>query len=208
MVANILSSPLKLMAPMLSARVAPGGALVLSGMLARQAEEVAAAYAPFIKLRYGPSRTAGSRWPADRRYAVIAMALATQCPHCHTTFRVAHDQLKLRAGLVRCGACKQIFNGIEHLLRPDERCSPLPALGTRTGNAIPRRPISRQQATTEVAAASFIAPDESPMPAADADATADTDIRRITVATTVRPTRHCADSERRAPTDAMIRCCA
>jgi ribosomal protein L11 methyltransferase len=49
-VANILSSPLKLMAPMLSGRVADGGALVLSGVLARQAEEVAAAYAPFIKL--------------------------------------------------------------------------------------------------------------------------------------------------------------
>ncbi len=49
-VANILSSPLKLMAPMLSGRVAPGGSLVLSGILARQADEVAAAYAPFIKL--------------------------------------------------------------------------------------------------------------------------------------------------------------
>lgn len=49
-VANILSSPLKLMAPMLSGRVAPGGALILSGVLARQAEEVAAAYAPFIKM--------------------------------------------------------------------------------------------------------------------------------------------------------------
>lgn len=49
-VANILSSPLKLMAPMLSGRVAPGGSLVLSGVLARQAEEVAEAYAPFIKL--------------------------------------------------------------------------------------------------------------------------------------------------------------
>jgi ribosomal protein L11 methyltransferase len=49
-VANILSSPLKLMAPMLSGRVAPGGTLTLSGVLARQAEEVAAAYAPFIKL--------------------------------------------------------------------------------------------------------------------------------------------------------------
>lgn len=49
-VANILSSPLKLMAPMLSSRVAPGGRLVLSGVLERQADEVAAAYAPFIKL--------------------------------------------------------------------------------------------------------------------------------------------------------------
>jgi ribosomal protein L11 methyltransferase len=49
-IANILSSPLKLMAPMLSSRVAPGGRLVLSGILSRQADEVAAAYAPFIKL--------------------------------------------------------------------------------------------------------------------------------------------------------------
>jgi predicted Zn finger-like uncharacterized protein len=48
------------------------------------------------------------------------MALATQCPHCQTTFRVVHDQLKLRAGLVRCGHCKEIFNGIEHLLPPPD----------------------------------------------------------------------------------------
>jgi ribosomal protein L11 methyltransferase len=49
-VANILSSPLKLMAPMLSGRVAPGGSLVLSGVLARQADEVIAAYAPYMSL--------------------------------------------------------------------------------------------------------------------------------------------------------------
>lgn len=49
-VANILSSPLKLMAPMLASRVANGGRLVLSGILTRQADEVAAAYAPFIKM--------------------------------------------------------------------------------------------------------------------------------------------------------------
>ena len=49
-VANILSSPLKVMAPMLAGRVAPGGFLILSGVLARQAEEVAAAYAPYIAL--------------------------------------------------------------------------------------------------------------------------------------------------------------
>ena len=39
------------------------------------------------------------------------MALATQCPHCGTTFRVAADQLKLRGGIVRCGACQGIFDG-------------------------------------------------------------------------------------------------
>lgn len=43
-VANILSNPLKLLAPALLARVAPGGSLVLSGVLARQAEEVIAVY--------------------------------------------------------------------------------------------------------------------------------------------------------------------
>ena len=49
-VANILSNPLKLMAPMLSNKVAPGGMLVLSGVLERQALEVAAAYAPYLAL--------------------------------------------------------------------------------------------------------------------------------------------------------------
>lgn len=49
-VANILSSPLKLMAPMLAGRVANGGSLVLSGVLSRQAEDVIASYAPFISL--------------------------------------------------------------------------------------------------------------------------------------------------------------
>ena len=48
--ANILSGPLKLMAPMLCGRVKPGGALVLSGVLARQADEVIAAYASRIRL--------------------------------------------------------------------------------------------------------------------------------------------------------------
>lgn len=49
-VANILSNPLKVLAPMLAGRVAPGGHLVLSGVLERQAEEVAAAYAPWISM--------------------------------------------------------------------------------------------------------------------------------------------------------------
>lgn len=51
------------------------------------------------------------------------MALATQCPYCQTVFRVANDQLKLRAGLVRCGACREVFNGIEHLVRPGHATS-------------------------------------------------------------------------------------
>ncbi len=48
--ANILASPLKVLAPLLCERVAPGGQLVLSGILERQAAELTAAYAPFVTL--------------------------------------------------------------------------------------------------------------------------------------------------------------
>lgn len=48
--ANILATPLKVLAPLLAAHVAPGGALVLAGILARQADELKAAYAPYCAL--------------------------------------------------------------------------------------------------------------------------------------------------------------
>ena len=47
------------------------------------------------------------------------MALATRCPHCQTAFKVANDQLKLHAGLVRCGSCQQTFNAVENLIPAD-----------------------------------------------------------------------------------------
>ena len=50
-VANILSAPLKLLAPAIAAHVKPGGWLVLSGVLDRQAEELIAAYAPYCALQ-------------------------------------------------------------------------------------------------------------------------------------------------------------
>jgi ribosomal protein L11 methyltransferase len=49
-VANILSNPLKVLAPALCEHVAPGGHLVLSGVLARQAEEVIAHYAQWMHI--------------------------------------------------------------------------------------------------------------------------------------------------------------
>jgi ribosomal protein L11 methyltransferase len=55
-VANILSNPLKVLAPMLSGRVRSGGSLVLSGVLERQAQEVAQAYAPWLPLAVWQAR--------------------------------------------------------------------------------------------------------------------------------------------------------
>jgi ribosomal protein L11 methyltransferase len=48
--ANILATPLKLLAPLLAGHVAPGGDLVLAGILERQADELAEAYAPWCRL--------------------------------------------------------------------------------------------------------------------------------------------------------------
>jgi ribosomal protein L11 methyltransferase len=55
-VANILSNPLKVLAPMLAGRVRSGGQLILSGVLERQAQEVAAAYAPWLSLTVWQAR--------------------------------------------------------------------------------------------------------------------------------------------------------
>ena len=48
--ANILATPLRVLAPLLCAHVAAGGSLVLAGILERQADELKAAYAPWILL--------------------------------------------------------------------------------------------------------------------------------------------------------------
>jgi len=48
--ANILATPLKVLAPLLSARLISGGHLVLAGILDRQAEELKQAYAPYVSL--------------------------------------------------------------------------------------------------------------------------------------------------------------
>lgn len=61
-VANILSNPLMVMAPMLGSRVAAGGHLVLSGVLERQADEVIGAYRPWLGLEV---------WRADEGWVCL-----------------------------------------------------------------------------------------------------------------------------------------
>ena len=48
--ANILATPLKLLAPLLCAHVAAGGFLVLAGILSRQTDELRQAFAPWVDL--------------------------------------------------------------------------------------------------------------------------------------------------------------
>ena len=55
-VANILTNPLVALAPVLAARVRPGGELALAGLLDEHADEVASAYACWFTLRAGKRR--------------------------------------------------------------------------------------------------------------------------------------------------------
>jgi len=55
-VANILATPLKVLAPLLCNHVAPGGRLLLAGILERQCEELKLAYGPYCALEVRDSR--------------------------------------------------------------------------------------------------------------------------------------------------------
>jgi ribosomal protein L11 methyltransferase len=67
--ANILATPLKVLAPLLWSRVAASGHLVLAGILERQAEELKAAYAPFCELRVADAEDGWILMTAARRAA-------------------------------------------------------------------------------------------------------------------------------------------
>ena len=55
LLANILATPLKLLAPLLSGLLQRGGHLVLAGILERQADELSRAYAPWLTLQVADS---------------------------------------------------------------------------------------------------------------------------------------------------------
>jgi len=55
-VANILSNPLRVLAPAICAHVRSGGRLALSGILREQADEIIAVYAPWIALQVADVR--------------------------------------------------------------------------------------------------------------------------------------------------------
>ncbi|MFJ1299719.1 DUF3426 domain-containing protein [Pseudomonadota bacterium AL_CKDN230030165-1A_HGKHYDSX7] len=52
------------------------------------------------------------------------MALVTRCPQCGASFKVVADQLRIRNGLVRCGACQSVFDGRACLVQPAEPVVP------------------------------------------------------------------------------------
>lgn len=50
--------------------------------------------------------------------------MRTRCPACSTTFRVTSEQLRLKAGKVRCGQCLAVFNAFESLIEEEAATTP------------------------------------------------------------------------------------
>lgn len=89
----------------------------------------------------------------------------TQCPNCHTSFRVTQAQLEIANGKVRCGSCLHIFQASDHWTSsaadksaPPEKTqttSPEPALETASNSASSEITASASASPTQEITESF-----------------------------------------------------
>jgi predicted Zn finger-like uncharacterized protein len=100
------------------------------------------------------------------------MALATRCPSCQARFRVAPDQLKLRGGLVRCGACRHVFDAIGTLSYVDDAVLATPPGATQPAVGAVIAAIRKAESTVgeAIATDSGPSPEATPEPAPADDA--------------------------------------
>lgn len=90
-------------------------------------------------------------------------AMFTRCPQCGTTFRALDSQLAARGGLVRCGKCAAVFDGVAHRVEEGAAAEPSPQLrlfeagaASEPGagaTAAPGRPAAMRSDAPPVAAA-------------------------------------------------------
>lgn len=79
--------------------------------------------------------------------------LTTRCPGCGTVFRITPEQLRARAGRVRCGHCQGIFDALENLRETAPPPAP-PAAPEKTDTPAPAaEPITARQEPAPPAAA-------------------------------------------------------
>jgi ribosomal protein L11 methyltransferase len=76
-VANILSNPLKLLAPLLASHTKPGGCLALAGILDHQADEIIGIYAPYFDLQVWKREEGWSCIAGTRHRAMVDGKLAS-----------------------------------------------------------------------------------------------------------------------------------
>jgi predicted Zn finger-like uncharacterized protein len=96
----------------------------------------------------------------------MAEELFTRCPGCKTVFRVTEAQLELRAGQVRCGHCRTVFNGRDELIaldppaldqepEEDELLKGPPTVTLRSAHALEPAPPPREEPRPAQSAADY-----------------------------------------------------
>ncbi|NBV71652.1 MAG: 50S ribosomal protein L11 methyltransferase [Burkholderiaceae bacterium] len=102
-IANILANPLQVLAPALIARLKPGGQLVLSGILERQADEVIASYQNSLQL---------SIWGSDEGWVCLSGKLTSQAPNAVLSTLPSMDAISKKPWDIK----KQLLIGLIALL--------------------------------------------------------------------------------------------
>jgi ribosomal protein L11 methyltransferase len=102
-IANILANPLQVLAPALIARLKPGGQLVLSGILERQADEVIASYQNSLQL---------SIWGSHEGWVCLSGKLTSKAPKAVLSTLLSIDALSKKPWDIK----KQLFIGLIALL--------------------------------------------------------------------------------------------
>ena len=74
------------------------------------------------------------------------VVMRTRCPACNTVFRVTSEQLRAKAGKVKCGYCQYIFNAFDELI--DERSKTPPPVVTAAEGTDARGPGAEPEEVT------------------------------------------------------------
>lgn len=92
--------------------------------------------------------------------------MRTRCPACSTVFRVTSEQLRLKAGKVRCGQCQTVFNAFDQFesaaqTTQDETTrlvAPPPSFSETSASALPTAEVTEISAVTPEAVPETSAP--------------------------------------------------
>lgn len=80
--------------------------------------------------------------------------MRTRCPECATVFRVTSEQLRRKAGKVRCGHCQAVFNAFDHW-QADSRDENPPPVGESIVPELVPADVSATPDSPEIAAIEF-----------------------------------------------------
>ena len=138
--ANILATPLIAIVQDVRRRLRRGGQIVLSGILATQAETVSSVYKVYFNMdaleqKGDWVRLSGRlKTPSE---LLEGEECVTICPNCDESFIVSAEDLDHADGEVRCGECDTVFFAID-FIDPDPDSIPANASGSFDTNKVPK----------------------------------------------------------------------